>query len=428
MADGPASTVADLLDHLARQILTDNDRGGYTVPSSRLYPFQWNWDSAFVALGWAEIDPARAWQEVERLLAAQWPSGMIPHIVFWSEEASYFPGPDFWRGNRGPVPSSGISQPPVVATVVRHLLETGPTPDARALHAVVDAIDRWHRWWYTARGHGDGVIAVAHPWESGRDNLPDWDQPLEAVDSTSVGPYERRDLDVVDATMRPHKHDYDRYLALVEFGAERNWEDSAISGVNPFWVADPAVTAILIRAEGDLAWLMQRRGGDGSEVANRVQRLVDGYESLWNPDAGAYCSRDLHTGLMASAATSASFLAPYAGITTHLDDICTTIDTWSHVCPYMVPSFDPGHPHFEPSRYWRGPVWLMVNYMIATGLAEAGRGEMADRIRRSSRDLIASSGFPESFNPATGGPVGGPHFAWTAALWLSWARHAGGQP
>ena len=28
----------------ARNILRQNDRGGYTVPTERLYPYQWNWD------------------------------------------------------------------------------------------------------------------------------------------------------------------------------------------------------------------------------------------------------------------------------------------------------------------------------------------------------------------------------------------------
>ena len=30
----------------ARDILIKNDRGGYTVPTQGLYPYQWNWDSA----------------------------------------------------------------------------------------------------------------------------------------------------------------------------------------------------------------------------------------------------------------------------------------------------------------------------------------------------------------------------------------------
>ena len=28
---------------------------------------------------------------------------------------------------------------------------------------------------------------------------------------------------------------------------------------------------------------------------------------------------------------------------------------------------------------------------------------------------------PESFDPVDGGPVGGPRFTWTAAMWLAWA-------
>ena len=39
-----------------------NDRGGYTVPTAGLYPYQWNWDSAFVALGFNQFDKiARGW-------------------------------------------------------------------------------------------------------------------------------------------------------------------------------------------------------------------------------------------------------------------------------------------------------------------------------------------------------------------------------
>ena len=46
-------------DDQARAILRGNDRGGYTVPTDMLYPFQWNWDSAFAAWGLAAVPPAR---------------------------------------------------------------------------------------------------------------------------------------------------------------------------------------------------------------------------------------------------------------------------------------------------------------------------------------------------------------------------------
>ena len=31
----------------AEAILRARDRGGYTAPTAGLYPYQWNWDSAF---------------------------------------------------------------------------------------------------------------------------------------------------------------------------------------------------------------------------------------------------------------------------------------------------------------------------------------------------------------------------------------------
>ena len=33
-----------------------------TIPTNRLYPFQWNWDLAFTALGVSYFDDYRAWK------------------------------------------------------------------------------------------------------------------------------------------------------------------------------------------------------------------------------------------------------------------------------------------------------------------------------------------------------------------------------
>ena len=114
-------------DDTARAILRGNDRttdgGAYTVPTDMLYPFQWNWDSAFAAWGFSTFDTDRAWRELETLFAAQWADGMVPHMVFHDAAPGYFPGPDVW-GAGGEVPTSGISQPPVAATTLTSLSVT----------------------------------------------------------------------------------------------------------------------------------------------------------------------------------------------------------------------------------------------------------------------------------------------------------------
>src|SRR5262249_37336463 len=136
----------------ARAILRGNDRGGYTVPTAGLYPYQWNWDAAFVAMGWITFDEPRAWREFERLIEGQWADGMVPHIIFHGPKTEYFPGPDVWK-TRHTVPTSGISQPPVLATAVRHCWERARDRARAEAHAAAlyPKILAWHRWWASAR-------------------------------------------------------------------------------------------------------------------------------------------------------------------------------------------------------------------------------------------------------------------------------------
>src|SRR5918992_232922 len=125
----------------AEAVLRANDAGRYTVPSRTTYPHQWNWDSALIALGWAELDPDRAWTELETLAGARdeaW--GMFPHIAFQSRlpdlvngrlrglrtmlarpSARYLPGPLWWGKRNGADGRriSAITQPPVAATCAR---------------------------------------------------------------------------------------------------------------------------------------------------------------------------------------------------------------------------------------------------------------------------------------------------------------------
>ncbi|MEL7275383.1 MAG: trehalase family glycosidase [Pseudomonadota bacterium] len=404
-------------DERARQILRENDRGGYTVPTAGLYPYQWNWDSVFVALGFATFDRERAWREIETLFEAQWLDGMVPHIVFRVDEPTYFPGPSVWQAERGPIPSSGITQPPVAATVIRAL--AGDEPE-RAAH-LLDQVDRWHAWFHAARDpDGLGVIGVIHPWESGRDNLPDWDRPGEAIDVSGVGPYTRQDTSIVGADMRPKKRDYDRYVALVEFGRALGWDQVRIARTSPFFVADPGISSILLRAERDLHALLEDTGRPADHVAERIMRLEAGMDRLWSDDAGGYVTQDLRTGQLADTATSASFLPLFAGITRRKEGLLHTLDAMAERVEFLVPSFDPRSESFDHVRYWRGPVWAMVNWMIAQGLTECGERDWAERVRRDTHALIAGGGFAEYFSPTDGRGCGGGAFSWTAAIWLAW--------
>ena len=153
----------------ARATLEANWTGRSTVPSRTLYPHQWSWDAAFIAVGWAHVDPPRAQLELCSLLRGQWADGRVPHIVFdpGVPEAAYFPGPAFWRSHevaaapRG-VPTSGITQPPLHAPAALAIARRLPGAQARdflaALHPGLAAQEG-----YLARERDAGGRSRARP-------------------------------------------------------------------------------------------------------------------------------------------------------------------------------------------------------------------------------------------------------------------------
>ncbi len=410
----------------ATQILVDNDRGGYTVPTPRLYPYQWNWDSAFAALGFSVFDRQRAWLELETLFEGQWADGMVPHIIFRRDDPDYFPGPAIWQSGTNP-PSSCHSQPPVVASIIRHLVDTGGPADREKAAALFPKVLAWHNWFHTMRDpDGNGTVAIIHPWESGRDNCPDWDIGLERIDvPEDLGRYERRDTERVDADERPTSLEYDRYLTILKFGRECRWDQREIARNGPFFMADPGIQFILLRADRDLLYLATELAlEDGLEQIDRwIARSVDGCGNYWNDRIGCFCARDLRSGRFSDAMTSISMLAFYAGAGTPgqrarlVEHAHAILDR----CRYGFPSWDPRNGKFESKRYWRGPVWAMVNYMIVQGLTECGETALADRIKADTLKLIEKSGFREYFDPITGEGHGGRNFTWTAAIYLMWS-------
>jgi hypothetical protein len=419
--------MTDITD-AAIAILKENDRGTYTVPTKGLYPFQWNWDSCLTALGQRHFDEARAWTEIETLFAHQWPDGMVPHIVFHQHDDGYFPGPDVWATGR-PVATSGITQPPVAGFALRRLFDraTDPAAAGARARALMPRVTAWHRWFHAMRDPGgEGLVAILHPWESGRDNSVDWDAPFARVPTEGIAPYTRRDTQHADPAHRPTKEQYDRYLWLVEHFRGLGWDNAQLHEASPFRVVDPGFNAILIRSCGDLADLADALGESALAAENRdmAARGAAALEGLWSEPHGQYLCRDRVAGRLIDSPSVGGLLAAFAPIpAARAARIAATIE--GHGTRFRVASHPPGAAGYQPKRYWRGPVWLVVNYMIADGLVRAGQGAAAEAITRSSLDLIRESGFAEYYDPETGEPLGGGRFTWTAAMVLEFLAMGG---
>lgn len=354
-------------------------------------------------------------------MTAQWPSGMVPHIAFWEDDGDYFPGPSVWDTGRNP-PTTGITQPPLPVASAARLFETDPDRDrAHArFQALSPALESWLSWIRRARTGPHGACVIVHPWESGMDNSPSWDQPLAGVREASDEHIERRDVRTVSADQRPSQREYRLYLGIVEALRTAGWDTERQPEDGPFAVEDPAFTAIAARAAADLAAAEDRAGLDNSRVSCLAKSWLEGLEGLWDEQQGWYRPFDVKAGGPVGPVTSTGLVAVWAAIPDErLRRIQDRTDHWMGRLPCGLPTTDPDDPAFDPIRYWRGPVWVLTNWLVSDGLARHGSKDRSAELRRSTRALV-EQGFSEYYDPRGGQGIGGQGFSWSAALTLAW--------
>lgn len=417
---------SDVLIEKAKGILELNDLGGYTVPTHNLYPFQWNWDAAITALGWMKTDEARAWQEIHMLIKGQWDNGMIPHIIFHKEVDSYFPGADVWGVNRE-LRTTAISQPPVLASIVKMMFEQAKDRKLAEENSrqILDSLINYHLWWYNERDpESTGLVVSYHPWESGMDNSPAWDKSLATVPPVTWE-YKRRDLEHVDSSERPHADEYDRYLYLVDFFKKNNFDSKYIYKNCPYKMFDVGIISILHKATKDLISLCNtlRYTTDTTfELNSRIRITESSISQLWSETHHSFLNKDAITNEFCPVLTTGTMMALYGELANESQaaELKNLLKDWLELTNYGVSSTYAKCAEFEPQRYWRGPVWLHINWLLALGTDAYGFTEQTKQIKDSAYDLIHKEGFYEYFNCDTGDGCGGDAFSWTAAISLHW--------
>lgn len=379
----------------------------FVCPSPTTYPFQWWWDSAFVAIALLHVDPELSKQELRCLLQGARPDGFMPHILLWEKSAHERAMAEYSIRLAHPFYTATI-QPPVIGRSIERIYEA--TRDADFLREVLPAVRRIFDWLDAVRDPDrDGLIAIIQPDESGLDASPKYDAAMGVP------------FDPPSETLPALRSSMQRLFAAYD---GRSMREQPLQDV--FLFEDVMVNAIYADSLRALAALSRASGAPGAdELDARRARCVRALISkCWDERAAAFW--DL-SGKEEERVKIRTFSIMFPLILPELDAKIARRLVDEHLLnekefwlPYPVPSVAADDPSFDPGwktdTTWRGPAWLNVNWYLYWGLRQHGFADVAHELARRSIEMVALSGVREFFDPLTGAGEGAHDFAWTTLV------------
>ncbi len=406
----------------AQKILIGNRKRGYTLPTNnKLYPAQWNWDSAFIALGYSYFNLNFALKEIKTLLDGQWKDGMIPHILFHNTNTNYYPNHTAWNcGNK--IRSSGITQPPVLASILKEIIDKNKITkiQKKEIKKFVIKIKKSHEWFIKNRDpKKTGLVSILHPWESGYDNSSLWDEPMNKVKIEKNIQYKRADNKVINPKHRPLNIDYDRYVTIKNDLRKKKYDPKKIFKTSLFNVVDIGFNSIFLKSNKDLIILLKKFNLDSSTIINYVKITEKNILKYFDKKKQTFFCFDLRNKKKIFIPSITNYLILYADIkNSKINDILIkNLKKHNLKEKYFFSSIKPNHKSFEEKRYWRGPVWINCNWFIQKGLMNKDE-KYSNKIKERTIRLVEKKGFHEYYSCKNGKPMGANNFSWSAALYL----------
>jgi hypothetical protein len=324
---------------------------GYTVPNAVTYPFRWLWDSCFHALIWGELgEPERAVAELTHVLRGQDErTGFVPHIDYERDPSHHAA---FW-GRSG---ASTITQPPMYGHAVAALARRGIDVPAEVRERAAFGVGYFQR----ERAHASGLVAITHPWETGCDDSPR----------------------------------FDHWGA----GDVRRWYD--VKGRLVRELPDNGFDCAPVSLSALVAW-------NAAELSLDAGALVDAIASRWDADARTWVDAGAAAETSGRVRVLEALLALL--VVDQPDARPQVIDPAQFGGAFGPCGVHRGEPAFDRRRYWRGPVWPQLGYL----LAQAG-SPVADGVVRGT----IASGLAEFWDPDDGASLGAVPQSWSGLALL----------
>ncbi|OGI67761.1 hypothetical protein A2732_01620 [Candidatus Nomurabacteria bacterium RIFCSPHIGHO2_01_FULL_40_10] len=363
----------------------------YTIPSPDTYPYQWFWDSCFHAIVLSELDPKMAKKELRALVSKQFENGLIPHIIYWQ------PG-DLHKYEWGKDGTSAITQPPLLASAVWKIYEK--TEDLEFLKEMQKPLTDFFHYLIKDRDkRGHHIISIINPDESGEDNSPRFDGALN----------------ITNPQISTDEH-LKKRLALIDDNRVCNF-DAMNCMEKFFWLKDVPFNSILVenlRILGEISALLGDKKTE--EFAKKNQALIAKSMREKMFEDGVFWATEGIEHKKVKIDTWAHFAPLFAGIYTKeeaknlIEKYLTDENSFSS--PYGIRSVSKKEIYYNPLGFWRGPIWIAVQWFIFKGLRKYDFEKEAEDLKKKTEDLIRREGFREYYNGDTGSGLGAENFTW----------------
>lgn len=334
------------------------------TPSKMYYVGVWQWDAYFHALAYRYVDMHLAQDQLRIQLDHQTDAGMIPDAIHDEGIVTHLNFPI----------DADVTKPPLIAWAAWKLYEH--QPDVEFLNEVYGPIVRWNDWWYQYNDlDGNGLCEYLHPFSSGLDDSPLWDDgmPVESPDLNTYLCLQQEYLAKIA-------------LAIGEREAARMWSERA-----------QAVAQRMIREQWDpqagLFWATKNKQPVKVRTPFNLFPLIT---SRMPPEIA---------GRLVEHLTNAGEFWP----------------------AYPVPSVALDDPKYNPREMWRGPTWINVNYLLIEGLQRSGYPELSHELRRRTLEMVSNQeDIYEYYHPESGEnpPKAAPIFGWSSAIFIDLAIQA----
>lgn len=357
-----------------KRVLRQNRRiiGGHevTIPAPGWFDHQYLWDSCFHAITLSHFDQAAAENELISLMASQHRNGMVPHSSKFN-----------FRGMLLPY-TSNITQPPLIARATLEVYEAAH--NTAFLDNMFPKLNLYYEWLSKKRVR-EGVLTVASPLEAGEDNSVVWD-----------------DAD----SLRLPKASY----ILYDYFATHFPKTPQVRHV--FSVKETALYADSLQCMSLIAGIL-----GNNELSTRYERqhekVIESMRKVFRHSSGLYYNLNSN-GEPIIVKTHSIFAPLFAGAlpkeeaeTLIKEHLLNEKEFWPQ---FPVPTVAINEPKFSPTGYWRGPVWMPINWIIYSGLLRYGFNDAAQMLLLKTLVVVEKSGFREYYNPLTGEGLGAREF------------------